>query len=175
MSDVAPRAEREGRCRDRERRLVARAAVARCGWPPRPSPVRSSTALAFLFVVPALRSAPDREPSRVSVLGPEGVTLSFDASRIRDLARWAAALVFTTVDPERHDQAVGRDRSRRLDARADRRAPRTGHLPFWSPDSRQIAFFTAGKLKKVPAAGGTVEVLVRRQGRPRRLVGMRRT
>ena len=27
--------------------------------------------------------------------------------------------------------------------------------PFWSPDSRFIAFFTAGKLKKIDAAGGT--------------------
>jgi len=32
-------------------------------------------------------------------------------------------------------------------------------LPFWSPDSRFIAFFADGKLKKVPAAGGTVEAL----------------
>ncbi|HUP49103.1 MAG TPA: protein kinase [Thermoanaerobaculia bacterium] len=29
--------------------------------------------------------------------------------------------------------------------------------PFWSPDSRFIAFFAHGKLKKVPAAGGMVE------------------
>ncbi|HKA24407.1 MAG TPA: protein kinase, partial [Candidatus Eisenbacteria bacterium] len=32
-------------------------------------------------------------------------------------------------------------------------------LPFWSPDSRFIAFFADGKLKKVPAAGGSVDVL----------------
>jgi Tol biopolymer transport system component len=31
--------------------------------------------------------------------------------------------------------------------------------PFWSPDSRFIAFFADGKLKKVPAAGGPVEDL----------------
>jgi len=32
-------------------------------------------------------------------------------------------------------------------------------LPFWSPDSRFIAFFADGKLKKIPAAGGAVEAL----------------
>jgi hypothetical protein len=29
-----------------------------------------------------------------------------------------------------------------------------GSFPFWSPDSRYIAFFAGGKLKKVPVAGG---------------------
>jgi Tol biopolymer transport system component len=32
-------------------------------------------------------------------------------------------------------------------------------LPFWSPDSRWIAFFADGKLKRVPAAGGTPQSL----------------
>jgi eukaryotic-like serine/threonine-protein kinase len=31
--------------------------------------------------------------------------------------------------------------------------------PMWSPDSRWIAFFADGKLKKVPAAGGPVQVI----------------
>jgi Tol biopolymer transport system component/predicted Ser/Thr protein kinase len=35
-----------------------------------------------------------------------------------------------------------------------------GQDPFWSPDSRWIGFFAEGKLKKVPAAGGAVEVVV---------------
>jgi len=34
-----------------------------------------------------------------------------------------------------------------------------GHLPFWSPDSRQVGFFSVGKLKKMPVAGGTIETL----------------
>ena len=32
--------------------------------------------------------------------------------------------------------------------------------PFWSPDSRWIGFFAEGKLKKIPAAGGAVSVVV---------------
>lgn len=37
--------------------------------------------------------------------------------------------------------------------------PGTEHAaqPFWSPDSRWIAFFAGGKLKKIPAEGGAVE------------------
>jgi len=32
--------------------------------------------------------------------------------------------------------------------------------PFWSPDSRSIAFFAEGKLKRISAAGGAVQVIV---------------
>jgi eukaryotic-like serine/threonine-protein kinase len=32
-------------------------------------------------------------------------------------------------------------------------------IPFWSPDSRWIGFFAEGKLKKIPVAGGPVQVL----------------
>jgi eukaryotic-like serine/threonine-protein kinase len=32
--------------------------------------------------------------------------------------------------------------------------------PFWSPDGRWIGFFAEGKLKKVPAEGGAVQVIV---------------
>ena len=32
--------------------------------------------------------------------------------------------------------------------------------PFWSPDGRWIGFFAEGKLEKVPASGGAVQVLV---------------
>jgi Tol biopolymer transport system component len=32
-------------------------------------------------------------------------------------------------------------------------------FPFWSPDSRWLAFFAEGKLKKVEAAGGPVQVI----------------
>lgn len=45
---------------------------------------------------------------------------------------------------------------RRLDAVAAQALPGTAEAasPFWSPDSRFIAFFAEGKLKKVAAAGG---------------------
>jgi eukaryotic-like serine/threonine-protein kinase len=33
------------------------------------------------------------------------------------------------------------------------------NFPFWSPDSRQIGFFSGGKLKKIDAAGGLVQAI----------------
>ena len=36
---------------------------------------------------------------------------------------------------------------------------RGAYLPFWSPDSRSIAFFADGKLKRVAADGGPVQVI----------------
>jgi len=35
----------------------------------------------------------------------------------------------------------------------------TGPLPFWSPDSRSIAFTASGKLNRVELAGGTVATI----------------
>ena len=34
-----------------------------------------------------------------------------------------------------------------------------GGLPFWSPDGQWVGFFADGKLKKVPAAGGSAQVI----------------
>ena len=35
----------------------------------------------------------------------------------------------------------------------------TALFPFWSPDGKYLGFFSDGKLKKIPATGGTVQVL----------------
>ena len=35
----------------------------------------------------------------------------------------------------------------------------SAELPFWSPDSHWVGFFAEGKLKKIPATGGPVQVL----------------
>jgi len=50
---------------------------------------------------------------------------------------------------------------RRLDTAESRPLDGTqnGYAPFWSPDSRWIAFFSDGKLKKMEASGGPVEAL----------------
>ncbi|HUX45910.1 MAG TPA: protein kinase [Terracidiphilus sp.] len=39
-------------------------------------------------------------------------------------------------------------------------------LPFWSPDSQQIGFFTNDKLEKVAASGGALQVLCQTVGGP---------
>jgi Tol biopolymer transport system component len=39
-----------------------------------------------------------------------------------------------------------------------------GELPFWSPDSRDIAFFAERYLKRIPAAGGPVKIVASTAG-----------
>jgi serine/threonine protein kinase len=134
------------------------AAARRSSWP---IPVAAAagailTSLAFLFVVPALRPQATHEPSHVSVLGPEGVSLSFEAADSA-ISPDGRTLVFTTVDPNGSFKLWVRPLGS-LEAHA-LAGTEMGHLPFWSPDSRQIGFFSEDKLKKVPAAGGTVEPL----------------
>lgn len=50
---------------------------------------------------------------------------------------------------------------RNLDSLEARPLPETegASLPFWSPDSRFVAFFANGKLQKTDAAGGAVQTL----------------
>jgi Tol biopolymer transport system component len=92
----------------------------------------------------------------VSVLGPEGVTLSFEAAESA-ISPDGRTLVFTTVDANGSTKLWVRPLAS-LEAHA-LAGTETGHLPFWSPDNRQIGFFSEQKLKKVPATGGTVEPL----------------
>jgi len=50
---------------------------------------------------------------------------------------------------------------RSLDSLSDQLAPGTdeGYFPFWSPDSRSLAFFTNEKLKRIDLAGGTPQTI----------------
>src|SRR5262245_34463275 len=41
-----------------------------------------------------------------------------------------------------------------------------GNFPFWSPDSRFIAFFAQGKLKKIAVSGGPIQTLCDTRGAP---------
>ena len=114
------------------------------------------TAAAFLFTSGSSRPATARESARVSVMGPEGVSFAFDAAESA-ISPDGRLLVFTANDPT----GATRLWLRPLDGQEAHLLAGTelGHLPFWSPDSAQIAFFAGDKLKKMPAAGGTVEVI----------------
>jgi len=93
---------------------------------------------------------------RFSVRAPEKVTLFTDGPS-------------SAVSPDGHLLAfAGADSSgtshiwvRPLESLAPQALEGTDNaaLPFWSPDSRNLGFFADGKLKKVPAGGGSPEVL----------------
>ena len=75
----------------------------------------------------------------IPAVSPDGLRLAFVATK------------------EGNEQLWVRD----LDSLAARALPGTGgaSYPFWSPDSRTIAFFADGKLKKIEAAGGPALIL----------------
>ena len=90
-------------------------------------------------------------PMRFSVTAPAGGTVVADATSAA-ISPDGRRLVLTLVDRA----GVPRLWIRPLDTLSAQPLPGTENalLPFWSPDSRFIAFFAEGKLRKVPAAGG---------------------
>jgi serine/threonine protein kinase/Tol biopolymer transport system component len=110
--------------------------------------------------------------------------LAVSVVHFREIKQQPLLVKFTVLPPEKaefHDQyslpAVSPDGLRLafvattegkeqlwvrdLDSLAARALPGTGgaSYPFWSPDSRTIAFFAEGKLKKIEAAGGPALIL----------------
>jgi serine/threonine protein kinase len=86
--------------------------------------------------------APDKrafEPFSIA-LSPDGTKLAFVASNSQEGAQlWVRSLNSPSAQP-----LAGTD---------------DASFPFWSPDSRHIGFFAAGKLKTVEAGGGAVLTL----------------
>jgi Tol biopolymer transport system component len=102
-----------------------------------------------------LREVPEVRPARFQIQAPEHVSFRFvDLPVISPDGR---TLAFTVIGSE------GRARLwlRPLDSLASQPLAGTegAFYPFWSPDSRQIAYFAGGKLMKVAAAGGPPQTL----------------
>ena len=111
-------------------------------------------ALATLGLTWALLTRPPAERpavTRLSLLPPEKT--SFANLAVSPDGRW---LAFTAATGGKVQLWV-----RALDATEARELGGTegATLPFWSPDSRTIAFFASGKLKRIDAAGGVVSTL----------------
>jgi eukaryotic-like serine/threonine-protein kinase len=134
--------------------------------PPRPSlwsrfwpalaGVLATAAAAFAFW-PGAASAPDARVTRLSILPPPGerlypestcVALSPDGTMV-------AFIVGSAVgsNTELWVRSLESMSARRLEAATD------AVLPFWSPDSRRIGFFSGDKLKVIAASGGRPETL----------------
>ena len=103
---------------------------------------------------------PRRPPSpplvRFAVTAPGKETVAPDTAQTA-ISPDGRQLVFTALDPA----STARLWIRPLDSNSAQPLPGTeGALcPFWSPDSRFVAFFADGKLKKVAVGGGAPEVI----------------
>jgi serine/threonine protein kinase/Tol biopolymer transport system component len=144
-----------------ERRLQEPASVS---FPParrRRERIAWALATAFLLaalaiaILPRLRSQAERPVTILQVLPPPGAAFAMqEAPRLSPDGR---RLAFVAVD------AAGRARLyvRPLDSVSATLLSETdgASMPFWSPDSRSLAFFAGGKLKVVGVAEGRPRIL----------------
>ncbi len=101
----------------------------------RPSPPEPRTMRFRVATPPALVSA---GPPKIS---PDGNYLAFNGTDSTGTTRiWVQPLDALDAHPLEGTEGTAR--------------------PFWSPDSKSLAFFTASQLKRVDAAGGAVRVLL---------------
>jgi Tol biopolymer transport system component/predicted Ser/Thr protein kinase len=114
-------------------------------------------AAATLFFAWQWRRAAGEEPRRVelSLLPPEDTETTVIAPPV--MAPDGNRVLLATRDKE----GIARLYQRRLDNGSVQVIPGTdrAYLPFWSPDSRYIAFFANDKLQKIDSAGGPPQVL----------------
>ena len=118
--------------------LLVIAAIASFAWwryASAPQPVWTSQLLApadQVFDVPGLGGGH-------MALSPDGRKLAFVASSKKGQQLWVQSLSEVSAQP-----LTGTD---------------DAFYPFWSPDSRYIGFFAAGKMKKIAAVGGPAEII----------------
>jgi serine/threonine protein kinase len=118
-------------------------------WRERLAWILSLVMLAVALTLVAIRpdgSTPETHATRLSLDLPEGAVSAF--TRISPDGRTLAISLFS--DGRRQIWL------RPLDALAAQPLPGTedGRFPFWSPDSRHVGFFAAGKLKRIDVRGG---------------------
>lgn len=120
-----------------------------------------SGALLLGLIAGAIRSTREGVPERVLPLvfgidapGEDRFSASGGFMAVSPDGRYVA---FVASDP----RGVDRLWLRSVDSMAARILPGTegAFQPFWSPDSRLIAFFAGGKLKKVPVVSGPVQTI----------------
>jgi eukaryotic-like serine/threonine-protein kinase len=110
-----------------------------------------------LAVVTLLRQLPDTAIHRTSILLPEGLLFP-GAGQLGGVGRFAVSpdgrrVVFVASDPEGNVRLYMRP----LESLVATVLPGTDGAgsPFWSPDSRMVAFIAQGQLKTIDPAGGS--------------------
>ena len=103
------------------------------------------------------RPAADATTVRLSILAPPSTSIFPDPTGVA-ISPDGTMVAFVVGDAQRSDSQIW---VRSLDTMSSRRLEEAdgGNLPFWSPDSERIGFFTAAKLKVVPAGGGRAEII----------------
>jgi Tol biopolymer transport system component len=150
-----------------DEREAATAAPAAMGGPP----VRSSlvsrvwpaavavvvTAVAAALLMPKPSPAPNALLTRLAVLPPPGEVMFPDSTGVA-ISPDGTMVAFVVGGVARSDSELW---VRSLDSPTARRLENANgaQLPFWSPDSRRIGFFTPTKLETIAVAGGRPEVL----------------
>ncbi|HEX5473585.1 MAG TPA: protein kinase [Vicinamibacterales bacterium] len=94
---------------------------------------------------------------RVSLLPPPATTLYPDSTGVA-ISPDGTMVAFVVGTIARSDTQIW---VRSLDSMTARRLDDTdgGSLPFWSPDSRRLGFFTTSKLKTIALSGGRAQML----------------
>jgi len=117
----------------------------------------TAAALGFGSASRLRRVADDADrPLRAELVAPPDLGVASVAAGAVALSPDGQRLAFVAGalgDSELAVRELGTGETRRLAGTGD------GSFPFWSPDSRWLAFFAEGHLKKVEAAGGPVQVV----------------
>ena len=115
----------------------------------------SLAALGWALMLRSAARAADR-PFRSELVAPPGIHVAVLTLGAPALSPDGLRLAFVAVEGARPALAV-----RELATGETRILPGTegASFPFWSPDSRWIALFAEGKLKRMEAGGGPVQVV----------------
>ncbi len=103
------------------------------------------------------RSQPTPPLSRLSILAPGGLDVYPDSVTVA-ISPDGTKVAFVVGSVSQSDLQLW---VRSLDSMTSTRLEGTegASLPFWSPDSKRIGFFTSTKLKTIAASGGRAEIL----------------
>ncbi len=124
-------------------------------WPALGGVVLTAGVAALLW--PSAGAAGSAEVLRLSVLAPAGAALYPDSNGVA-ISPDGTMVAFVVGSATQSESQLW---VRSLDSMSARRLEGGdgAALPFWSPDSRRIGFFTSTKLKTIAASGGRPEVL----------------